>query len=393
VKPTFKHLFWNLNEADIDLLNVLINIIERNDDFEEDDFDYKQIGYIIDTNMHELASCLGFLELKVDNIIQRIEALQKSIATIYYEDDTNIYMTKASFIYQYNVSSTNNDINKRLNIVVNTKIVKILREKKSLFELFYKFDRYGIKSKYSKIIYERFYDRDKTVEVLDIDTLSKEIDFGLKYKSLDWSRLNSNILKRVVKEITEKTDLYFEYEKVKTVHGDSKRKQTTKVKISTSVAPETDTPKGYFTNEFLMKRKIAYYIERDIKARFAASKKFKVKDIIKNPKAYMYKLRKIAEQNYDEYEARVLIQEWLNNIKYKNSDYEGLVVLENYSKDNQFVTVNNKYKLYDIKKKIEISSSARDSRIKINAFMQRGSYNIIETEQYIKECSISYTQG
>jgi len=107
----------------------------------------------------------------------------------------------------------------------------------------------------------------------------------------------------------------------------------------------------------------------------------------------MHKLRTDAERLRDDYQAKVLLQEWLNNIKYNNQDHEGLVILQDYSKDNMFITVNNNYKLYDIEKNVEISTSARDTRIKINAFLKKGDYNIVETEDYMKNCSISYTQG
>ena len=393
MEPIFKHIFWNLTKEEIDLLNILINIVERDDNFDAEDFDYSQFGYIIDTNMHELSSCLGFLELKVDTVIQRLESLSTKIATIYHEDDSNVYMTKSSFISQYNVTSTNNDINKRLTIIVNTKLIKVLRENKELFELLYRFERYGIKSKYSKIVYELFHKKDRHVEIYEIDALVKTLDFGLQYSEMDWSRLNSNILKRVVKEIADKTDLYFEVEKVKSVVGASKRMQTTTIKIATSIAPEMELPQEYYTEDFLMERKVAYYIERDIKHKFKQTSKFKGKDVIKDPESYMHKLRTEAEKLHDEYSAKVLLQEWLNNIKYSNHDHEGLVVLQDYSKDNHFITVNNNYKLYDIERKVEISTSARDTRIKINAFLKQGEYNIVETEDYIKDCSISYTQG
>ena len=393
MKPIFKHLFWNLNKEDIDLLNVLINIVERDDAFDAEEFNYSQIGYIIDTNMHELSSSLGFLELQIETVIQRLESLTKSVATIYHESNNNILMAKATFIYQYNVTSTDSDINKRLNIVVNTTLIKLLRDNSYLFELMYRIDRYGLKSKYSKIIYEKFYKQPRSSQLFELEELTKLIDFGLEYKELTWSRLNSNILKRVATEINEKTDLYFEYEKVKSTISTTNRTQTTEIKIVTSVAPEVEMPDTYFTKDFLMSRKIAYYIERDIKHKFVAVSKFKTQEFIKDPEAYMYKLRTEANKLRPEYEAKVLLQEWLNNIKYTNHDHEGLVVLQDYSKDNQFITVNNNYKLYDIEKQVEVSTSARDTRMKIQAFMRKGHYDILETEDYIKDCSISYTMG
>jgi len=393
LQSKFKHLFWNITKSEIDLVNVLINIVERDDAFATEGIDRNQLGYVIDTNMHELSSSLGFLELRIETIMQTLESLSKSVATIYHENDNSVLMSKATFVYQYNISSTDNDINKRLNIIVNTTLVKLLRNNLHLFALLYRIDKYGLKSKYSKIIYEKFYKKDRTVSTYSIEELVRMIDFGLEYKELTWSRLNSNILKRVSKELNEKTNLYFEYNKIKSTVAETNRVQTAEVRIVTHVAPEVEDPDTYFSKEFLMNRKVAYYVERDINRKFKEITRFKTKDAIENPEAYKHKLRKEAFKLRDEYEAKVLLQEWLNNIKYNNYEHEGLVVLQDYSKDNQFITVNNNYKLYDIEKGVEVSTSARDTRMKIQSFMKKGHYDIVETTEYIKNCSISYTMG
>lgn len=392
MKPTFKHIFWNLSKNEIDLLNVLINIVDRNDDFDNIDFDDIGFGYVLDTNMHELSSSLGYLQLEVDKIIQLLELLSKNIATVYYEKDNNKFMTKVTFIHQFNITSSNEDINKRMNMVLNIKIINIIREHRDLFELFYKIEKYNIKSKYSKIMYERYYKQLETSEDIEIETLIEIIDFGLEKSDLKWSRLNSNILKRVAKEINDKSNLNFNYSSVKTSIDDTNRKQTTHVRLTTILEPDIIESESAYSNEFLMSRKVSYYIERDIIKKFKQITKFKGKEIINDPEAYMLKLRREAHKNSDEYEAKVLLQEWLNNIKYSNNDHSGLVVLQDYDLQNKVVTVNNNYKLFDIIKKIEISSSARDTRLKINSFMKKGDYDIVEGD-YIKECSISYTVG
>lgn len=390
MKPVFKHIFWNLSKEEIDLLNIIINIVERNDSFADDDFDYNSTSYIIDTNFHELSSSLGHLELAIPEVMQQLENLTKNIATVYHADEQNIFMNKAAFIYQYNITSTDNDINKRLSIVINTNLIKILRENKRLFEMFYRFAKYELKSKYSKIMYDRFSQKERMVEEFEIDEFVSIIDFGLTYKSMDWARLNSNILKRASKEINDKTNLYFNYEQIKEkVNG---RMQTTKIKVSTTLAPEVEDPDMYFDNDFLMERKIAYYIERDIKHKFEQATRFK-SQTVNNKDAYLDKMRRKAMESKEEYKAQVLLQEWLNNIKYLNYNHDGLVVLHDYSDDHKHITVNNNFRLYDITKRIELSSSARDTRNKIQAFMEYGDYDIVETGEYLKNCSISYTQG
>lgn len=393
MEAEFKHIFWNLTKSEIDMLNVLINIVERNDDFDNEiGFNYTSPFYIIDTNMHELSSSLGMLSLNVDSIQKTLDLLNKNNATLYYEFEKDRFLEKSTFVQKFIVTSSKKDINKRLKMWVSTSIIKVMRENKELFEQFYKYEKYGLRGKYSRILYDIFSKKDRMVETYDIDDFIAMVDFDLEELQINtWSRLSSNILKRAANEINEKSNLYFEYENVKDKLASTNRTQTMKVKIVAQTAPEAEFPETYYDDDFLMDRKITYYMERDVNTKYTAASRF---GTIKDEDSYKFSVRKDLKKNKDEYEARVLLQEWINLVKYNNSDHHGLVVLTDFTADNHFITVNNNYKLYDIEKKQELTTSARDTRLKINEFMEKhGDYDIVETEKFLKDCSISYTKG
>lgn len=397
MEAQFKHIFWNLSTHEIDLLNVLINIVERNDAYDSaETFDYSSPQYVIDTNMHELSSSLGFLTLNIDHIIRTLEALNRNTATVYYEQDYDIFMDKTSFVQKFTITSTKKDINKRLRMLVSTSLIKILREDKKLFEKFYRYEKYGLRSKYSRVIYDHFMkkDRTKSTTVYELEEFIDIIDFELDELQIDsWSRLSTNVLKRAAKELHEKSNMYFEYTNVKDKISDTNRTQTTKIKFSTTFAPEMELPGEYFTNDFLMKRKIAYYIERDVNNRVETQLRFKTKTI-DDIESYRYSVRRDLEKNSEEYESKVLLQEWINVVKYDSAAVDGLVVLRDFTDDHHYITINNNFKLYDIEKRTEISTTAKETRLKVNNFLiNHGGTDIIETTEFLKNCSISHVRG
>lgn len=398
-----KHLFWNLKKREIDIVNILINIVERNAGFDsENEFDYNIPFYLIDTNLHELAAGLGYLELN-EKIIQEIISLLDSIgstpASIYYEDQRNErHQEKTSFIYKYTLSSFKRVIDKRVYIYLSTTLIKILREDLGLFEKLYNYDRYDLRSKYSMIIYDAFKHKTKTTgtsltNVLSLDEFVSIVDYDLTTSGscLNWTKINGNILTRVEKEINDKTNMYFKYSKVKDKLDDGDRTQTHAIKFETTLAPELEATSQYFTNEIVLERKIAYYIERELNRRLKTLKRMshiKIDDMDN----YKFAERKKLAKEKGEFEAKVKIQDWVNWVKTINMGYHGLVVLAGYQ-NRECVTINNDYKLYDVTTKEILSSSPRDTQIKINSFLEAGGdYGIADVE-YVKTFSISYSKG
>jgi len=388
MKPIFKHIFWNLSRNEIDMINVLMSIIERNNTFNNIDFS-NNFSYVIDTNMHELSALLDFKKLDIQEVLRILESIVKNPATLVFKNNSNKFMNKVNFIHQINVSSTNGDVDKRLSLVINSSIIQILRDEPTLFELFYRFEKFEIKSKYSRIFYEYFYKMKEDTKHFSITELIEMIDFNLENTEMNWTRLNNNVIKRVQKEINYKSDLQINCTKLKKIEIENDKEILFKTKIT-----PLDYQIGYvFHEKDLMERKIDYAIEREIMYKFEQVKRLKTHEIIHNPQAYLYTMRIETNKKRSEFEARVSLQEWLNNIKYTNKEHQGLVILSNYSGIHKYVTVNNDFRLYDIISSEVLSSTARDTKIKITEFMKKGEYDIIETDEYMKNCSISYSIG
>ena len=391
----FTKILWSLNKDEIDMINVLINIVERNDRFDEDiPFDYQSLYYMIDTNMHELSASLGFLHLSIDHVTSVLESLTTKSATMYFEEGSDRIMKKGPFVQEFMITASDKDVNKRIQIWVNTRLIKILRDDKKMFELLYRFDKYDLRSKYSKLLYEMFGKKPRTSLTISVDDLIDELDYDIvETKNKSWSRLNSNILKRAVKELEEKSNLSIAYAKIKEKDKKDNRVKTTMIQIEATAAPEIEEPGKYFTDDFLMERKIAYYLEREVNRRYKAASRFGTINI-RNEEAYKAKIRKELKKFHKEYEARVLLQEWINMIKYQHPNIHGLVVIEKFQ-GYEYVAVNNDYILIDIKSKKPLSANAMDTREKIKKFLNEedGEYTIIETNGKIKNCSISYTKG
>lgn len=391
----FSKILWSINKDEIDLVNVLINIVERNDSFDPDTpFDYDNLYYKIDTNMHELSASLGFLHLSIDHVNSTLETLSSTAATMYFEDGEDRTMKRGPFVQEYHISSSKKDVNKRIQIWVNTSLVKILREDKQMFELLYRFDKYGLRSKYSKILYEMFGKKDRLSKQISVEDFIDELEYDItENKNKSWSRLNSNILKRAVKELEEKSNLTIDYAKIKAKDTKDNRIKTSMVQIEATVAPEMEEPPVYFENDFLMERKKTYYLEREVDKKYDSASRFGTINV-RDEEAYKAKTRRELKKFHKEHEAKVLLQEWINIIKYQHPNIHGLVAIEGFQ-GYDFVTVNNEYILVDVETKKPLSTNAIDSREKIKRFLndEDGEYTIVDTENRIKDCSISYTKG
>lgn len=393
MEAEFKYIFWNqlLTESEIDLINVLINIVDRHDDFDKTHpFSYDNLSFMIDTNMHELCSSLGFVELDTKHIIDTLDSINQKSASVHYMHGNTRFLEKGIFVHRYIITTTKFDLNKRLKIWINSSLVKILREHKQLFAQFYRHTAYELRSKYTRIMYDALSAKHTVHLKLEEQTINDLFDYDLfEYEFDSWSKFSSNILKRVAFELNDKSNMQLEFEPIKTKVND--RKQTIGFKLT--AYNKADGLKEYFDNEFLMERKINYYMERDIIRRVDTQKRLQNK--IENEELYKNKIRKELNKNREEYAARVSLQEWINLIKYHNADHSGIVVLRDFSKNNHYIAVNNNYKLYDIDKKTELSTSARDTKIKIQKFLEmEGTYEIVEVAvEKLKNCSISFTDG
>jgi len=396
----FNHIFWMLSVEEIDVVNVLMHIIAKHDQIKMPSKDEVNLGLnrCITTNLHEISASLGFKDLKVQTILSMLDSITKNVATLYYDTHNGRQMEKASFLNKYTITSSKNDVNKRITLWINVEILNVLRNDLGIFKQMYKHARYELKSKYTKLIYDYFTSKGGNTATFTVEEFSTLMDYDLVTTEWDWSRLNSNVLKRASKEINDKTDMEIEYIKTKTDTGG--RVKTTNIEFNYFIAKdETKENFAYFKDSDLMIRRVDYYIEKDITEKFQKIIRFQDKNAIANPVAYMDKLRRVAMRDRAEYEAKVEVQEWSNIIKYEHTEKDGLVGLLNYE-DRVFVTINNEYKIYDPETETELSTSAQDTMQKLTEYFDGDNVGYTINEGYatyslptLSKCSISYSRG
>jgi hypothetical protein len=307
-------------------------------------------------------------------------------------------METTTFVFNYVISSIKRYLNKRLSVMLSTSLIKVLRENKDQFKKLYTYSKYEIRGKYSILLYDELVSKIHTNRKVQfeysLDALIDLIDFELTSTSNveSWTKINSNVLSRAAKEINNKSPLHLDYEKVKEKITDINRTQTTGVNFIISQTPDIEAISTYFTDSYLMDKKVLYYMEKVIDRRVKQMNKFK--PVSPNEEEdFRFKTRKELQANRDEFEAQVALQEWVNWVKYNNHDEHGLVSLFDYAKHN-YVTVNSQYKLMDIETNEILSTDAKDTRVKIQKFVNEsdGEYGLVDVD-YKKEYSISYTKG
>lgn len=403
----FKHIIWNLTKKEIDMVNVLINIVEMYDKFDVGHtFDYNSPIYMLDLTYHDLAASLGYSTLNY-KIMQEINSildnLSKTHAAIFYtNDDNDRFMENTTLLLKYTLSSTSGkdlkrDHDKRFSIMLSTSLVKVLRENKDLFKKFYTHDRYDLRGKYSTILYDVIATQAKgsnTVAInFTIDEFIDLIDFDLEESTNteSWTKINSNILKRAAKEINNKSNMYFHYDKIKEKLTHTGRTQTTGVKFEISLAPEAEETYDFFDDDFLMERKISYYIEKEINRKVNELKKFN-DNRIKNEDGYRFTESQKLQKQKDEFEAKVKIQDLVNWVKYNYHGENGLVCFFGYE-DNEYITVNSDHKLMNVETKKILSKNAIDTYNKIKKLLaDEGEYGLLDVDNN-RDYSISYAKG
>jgi len=168
--------------------------------------------------------------------------------------------------------------------------------------------------------------------------------------NLKWSVFNYNILKRAVKEINEKTDIYVTYEPIKEKDKNN-RKTVTKILFNIEKQSEEHLKKiGLIEeqeidpHELQLKAKSKAKLDKLIKNGYKVSDEdaWIKADITKNKDKYEaeieldYAMMKIKDFNEDEY------QYYFKNLA-KYLDQEDFVIIENYLIKNmygEFVTTN-----------------------------------------------------
>jgi plasmid replication initiation protein len=387
------------------MVNVIANIVETYKMLRiVDDINTNSVGLTIDVTYHELASSLGFTTLNpkaIQTLNATLNNLCRTQAFVYYTDGHDRFEKISTFLITYTMSATHidghRDIDKRISMTLNSELVLILLENKEIFSHLYMHARYDLRGKYATIIYDTITDQvtsSRTASrVFNLHEFVALVDFDLT--SLNnintWTKLNGNVLNRAVQEINTKTNLTLNYSKVKTRQGENSRTQTNAIHFDITLTPEIDSTSAYFTNEFLMERKVNYYIEREINRKIAHLTKLN-EHVIKNEAAFRFKERQRLLNVREEFQARVQIQDYVNWAKYSFPGEIGLVIFKNLDK-HKITCVTSDYKLINFETRQPICATATATHTKLTEFLAAGGHYALLDVENKKEYSISYSKG
>jgi len=142
--------------------------------------------------------------------------------------------TFTRFIHKISVSRHSEDKRKKVRLVLDGDICKMIFDVKKLFTKFYLKIQFSMVSKYSKLLYELL----KDYSGIKTTTIDYELLIALlnvDYENTNngkWAMFNQNILRNAVKEINEKSDIEVSYEPIKEKPSKNKRLQVTKIKFN-----------------------------------------------------------------------------------------------------------------------------------------------------------------
>lgn len=406
-----KEEYANLTPLQIDIINVTFrfvsDIMEQQDLTEEELFEWANLNHF-EINLQAISDILGkykngYYEPIVNNL-QELTKVQVLTNTLHknktQESILFHFIRKISWLKDKQTTS------KRVKIWIEPELLSMFLNLKEYYSKMYLPIQLGLKSKYSKLLYEVLKDYIGVKEVtLDLEMLKAMLNVDIKDKpNLDvWSNFNRDILKKAVVEVTEKSDISVTYEPIKEIIN--KKKEVTKIRfmmknqksilinedelttidLDTHVVPDDEVTTKNLSPEEIKLIEIAQ--NKMDNARMLGVQ-------IKNPQAYLETIIENLKKDKIDVGSMLVIDEMLDEIKeiyetYKNSKNQ-LIVLENYE-SYPVVAINSDYLLYSPVDKFNITKSMKETINKINKFKKSGGkFNLIETPQKISELEISY---
>jgi len=406
-----KEEYANLTPLQIDIINVTFrfvsDIMEKQDLTREELFEWANLNHF-EINLQSISDVLGrykngYYEPIVHNL-QELTKIQVLTNTLHknktQESILFHFIRKISWLKDKQTTS------KRVKVWIEPELLSMFLNLKDYYSKMYLPIQLGLKSKYSKLLYEILKDYSKLKEItLDFDMLKALLNVDVKEKpSLDaWSNFNRDVLKKAVKEVSEKSDIKIEYTPIK--EKLDKKSEVTKIKftmrkqrsilideddidemsLDTHIVSDDDVRTKELSAEDIK------YIEL-AQQRLDDAKVFGTQ--IKNEQAYLETIIENLKKEKKDIPNMLLIDDIILELReafeeFKNNNNQ-LIVLENID-SYPVVSISSEYLLYSPVDKSNITKSVEETINKINKFKtEDGKFNIIETPAKIKELDISY---
>ncbi len=293
--------------------------------------------------------------------------------------------------------------NKRVKVWIEPELLIMFHNVNKLYTQFYLQIQYGLNSKYSKLLYELLKDYVSLGElVIDFEILKAMINVDVSEDSNhnDWSAFNRDILKRAIKEVTDKSDISVTYEPIK--ERIDKKIYVSKVKFKMSKQKSIlidydaiNTKTFEMDTHIVLDEVISEKDLTPLDMKYIELAQKKVEDAklfgmkIMNVQAYLEKIiENLKKENIDVL-SMIEIDDFIITIKngfesLKTSKNQ-LIVLNGYEK-YPFITISKDYLLYSPADTLNITKTIKETINKLQTFKKNGGqFKLIETPMKISD--------
>lgn len=404
-----------LTSLQIDLVSTifyLISDVMNKQKLEESDiFEWSSINHF-EINLQTIAEMIGKYENGYyEPIVQNLQELSKvQVLTNTLHKNKTTEFSLFHLIRKISWLKDKQTTNRRVKIWIEPELLTLFHNVNKMHSSFYLQIQYSLGSKYSKLLYELLKDYSNLNEFLiDFSILKALLNVDNKDNpSIDnWSIFNRDILKRAVKEVSEKSDINVEYEPIKNIIDGKKQVDKIKFTIIKQKSKLIDYDlnpalKEYITDTLVVssESKTDDYNPLELKLIELARKKMeKAKvfgTVVQNEQKYIQAIVEQLKRENIDIEGMVEMDKILNSVKKqfqpnKINSTNQLIILDYYDPKYPLVTLSHEYLLYSPIDRVNITQTIEDTINKINDFKDKGGqFKLIQTPEYVDELEISY---
>lgn len=404
-----------LTSLQIDLVSTifyLISDVMNKQKLEESDiFEWSSINHF-EINLQTIAEMIGKYENGYyEPIVQNLQELSKvQVLTNTLHKNKTTEFSLFHLIRKISWLKDKQTTNRRVKIWIEPELLTLFHNVNKMHSSFYLQIQYSLGSKYSKLLYELLKDYSNLNEfVIDFSILKALLNVDNKDNpSIDnWSIFNRDILKRAVKEVSEKSDINVAYEPIKNIIDGKKQVDKIKFTIIKQKSKLIDYDlnpalKEYITDTLVVssESKTDDYNPLELKLIELARKKMeKAKvfgTVVQNEQKYIQAIVEQLKRENIDIEGMVEMDKILNSVKKqfqpnKINSTNQLIILDYYDPKYPLVTLSHEYLLYSPIDRVNITQTIEDTINKINDFKDKGGqFKLIQTPEYVDELEISY---
>lgn len=404
-----------LTSLQIDLVSTifyLISDVMNKQKLEESDiFEWSSINHF-EINLQTIAEMIGKYENGYyEPIVQNLQELSKvQVLTNTLHKNKTTEFSLFHLIRKISWLKDKQTTNRRVKIWIEPELLTLFHNVNKMHSSFYLQIQYSLGSKYSKLLYELLKDYSNLNEFLiDFSILKALLNVDNKDNpSIDnWSIFNRDILKRAVKEVSEKSDINVAYEPIKNIIDGKKQVDKIKFTIIKQKSKLIDydlnpSLKEYITDTLVVssESKTDDYNPLELKLIELARKKMeKAKvfgTVVQNEQKYIQAIVEQLKRENIDIEGMVEMDKILNSVKKqfqpnKINSTNQLIILDYYDPKYPLVTLSHEYLLYSPIDRVNITQTIEDTINKINDFKDKGGqFKLIQTPEYVDELEISY---